>query len=268
MFYGCELTFGGRSCREFGLMVYDFGGTGQEANTSFASPGTPVTEHVPGRRENFLYGIDQGKPLEYTLVLTADEDVVRDVDYFSRWEISEVASWLCGHQTYQYLTIRQDDLHSIRFRCVITDLRLLTFGGVPWAFAAQVTCDSPYAYCYPETQTFTADPGGIAIVYDNRSAAMGYYRPKLLLTMRGRDASIVNISDGGREMTLTGLPTTATSILIDCEDQTIIDRTTGSNLYPYCNFHFLRLVRGNNRLVLTGDFDIAITSEFPVDVGA
>lgn len=269
MFYGCECSFAGRSCRDFGLMVYDFGSVGQDTSPSFASPGRAITDHIPGRNDTFLYGVDQSDQLSYTLVLTADEEAANRGNFFTRWEISEIASWLCGHQTYQYLTIRQDDMQTFRFRCIVTEMKLLHFGGVPWAFSFRVTCDSPYAYGYPETTRYTSSASSsVTVRYDNRSALNGYYSPVLTLTMRGTSASIINASDNDREMRLNDLPTSAKTIRIDCANQTIEDLSTGLNLYPYCNFTFLRLVRGDNTLVLTGNFDLDITSEFPVDIGA
>ena len=40
-----------------------------------------------------------------------------------------------------------------------------------------------------------------------------------------------------------------------------------ANLYPYCNFKFPRLVRGDNHVKITGKVKITFTCECPVMVG-
>jgi len=248
-------------------MLYDLGSNGQE-DVSLTSHGSAITDHVPGRPDTFLYGIDEDEPLSYKLVLCAHEDVVDDQDFFNRWEIAEVAAWLCGHDEYKYLTITQPDMTTFRYRCIITDMKVLTVASVPWAFQFTVTCDSPFAYSYPEKTTFQASTAGATVTFDNRSSRNRPYCPVIELTMTGTSATIVNVTDSNRTMQLTGLPTTAKKIRIDCANQVITDVSTGLNLYPYSNFVFLRLLRGDNTMVLTGDFTMTITTEFPMDVGA
>ena len=268
MFYGCEMTFDGRSCTEYGLMMYDFKDAAQ-TDVDFTSSGKLITEHVPGQYETMLYGTDQETPLKFTLVLCANEESVNKGEFLDRFDISDIASWLTGHQTYKWLSIDQPDMRIFRYKCLITELRLLTHGNLPWAFACTVTCDSPYAYMTPITYAAQATTSGYQLIVNNRSTHNGYYYPNIVIDATGsnRDISIINQSDKNREFRLTGIPSISKNVVVDNLHQIIVDKSSGLNLYPYFNYKFLRMVRGSNTFILKGDFTLTIKCEFPVNIG-
>ena len=80
------------------------------------------------------------------------------------------------------------------------------------------------------------------------------------------DFSIKNVTDNNREFKLTGIPTGSGNISLD-SDHGVLTCTAGLNLYPYCNFKFPRLLRGDNELILTGTGTYTLTCAFPVNVG-
>ena len=62
-----------------------------------------------------------------------------------RYEVEAIATWLTGHNTRKWLTIVQADMETFRYKCFISELRLITDGDYPWAFSCKVSCDSPFA---------------------------------------------------------------------------------------------------------------------------
>ena len=270
MFYGCECVFNGISCRNFGLMVYDFGDNTQD-EISHTSTGKILSDHVPGRNGNYLYGIDRQEPLSFRLILCANEEAADRGEFFDRFDIAAISGWLTGHQTWKYLSISQPDMEDFRYKCVITELTTLTHGSVPWAFSCTVTCDSPYAYLYPEIRSYKAIPSGTTVAIRSRSTCRDLYYPVIELTKNSAAhisarVAISNITLG-REFVLEQIPTSATRIHIDGSRQLITDETSGINLYKSFNRVFFPLTHGPNQVRLTGDFTAKFICEYPVDIG-
>jgi len=265
-FYGCDFTFDGISASSKGLMLYNFGGTGQDDVD--LSVGEIAEDRINRRYDSLLYGLVQNEPLEFTLVFGADPDDIDDGVFLTREKVNEIAKWLTGHQTWKVLTIDQEDMEDYHYRCMITGLRLLTDGSYPWAFSCRVTCDSPFAYkaASVTTQTLTGTAKNFTI--ENTSVLNGYYYPVITMTGNtGTSLAIINSSDSGRSCSLTGMPTGSQDITIDCRN-CVITSSAGYNLYPYFSRNFLRLVPGTNNLTATGTGTLAITCEFPVNIGA
>lgn len=275
-FYGCEFLFDDVSCSQHGLMLYDFGSNTQGDN-SFPSAGKIISDSVAGRYDSFFYGVEQNEPMEYTLVFGANMDSIDAVEHIDRYEVEAIASWLTGHNTRKWLEIVQPDMESFRYKCTISDLKLITYGNMPWAFSCKVTCDSPFAYTHEDHTFIDLEAGdtynGSEFIYFNRSSYNGYYCPKMIIRFSGGGRlSIRNRSDENRQFLFDNLPKGDLEIHIDNLNQVIYEKNTEVNLYPYFNFNFLRLKRGDNVLSIykthNSTCEIEIISSFPVNIGA
>lgn len=134
------------------------------------------------------------------------------------------------------------------------------------SLTCKVICDSPFAYRYPEVFKYTIN-GTSEIDILNTSSYRGYYKPRVTLNLsKGGTFNINNVTDNNRTMQFTGLPSSASTIFIDNENE-IITCETIANPYQYFNFNFLRLCRGNNHLVINGTGNIEIVCEFPINIG-
>jgi phage-related protein len=247
-------------------MMYDLRSP-QDAGGIFTSSGSVVEDRVARRFRSLYYGKTQDKPLEFTLVFGANNDLIDSNQFLDRWDMETIASWLTCKDGYRWLDIEQPDMEVVRYRCVITDLRFTTVGWLPWAFECRVVCDSPFAYTFPETFSFRSS-GSLQIPFFNRSTYNGYYYPKMHLSTFGTNhVSIVNQSDGGRAFSFTGIPNSSTiSIDIDNENG-VITNNLGVNLYNNFNFNFFRLVRGDNIISITGNCIVDFICEFPQNIG-
>lgn len=265
-FYGSEFLFDGRSCREYGLEMYDFGSTTQ-GDVSFPSTGKIHEERLLSRYSSLFYGVSQNQALEFTLVFGPTIDAIDAGVPMDRYEIADIAGWLTGHNEYKWLDIIQPDTIHFRYKCIVSDLKLITYGKMPWAFSCKISCDSPFAYTFPKTFTYKV-AGESNNTLLSESTYNGYYKPKIILSnVSGGSFSIMNKSDNDRIFAFQNLPAIATEISID-NDTMIIKHENGSlNLYPYFNYHFFRLVRGKNELYFKGNADVSIICEFPVNIG-
>ncbi len=193
------------------------------------------------------------KPLEFTLVFGSDEPL-------DRFDFERISYWLTGHQEYQWLTIDQPDLDHVAFRCLITKLTPISYGWLPYAFEATVTCDCPYAYGPRFEETYDVS-GSRAVVFQNRSSVRDYLKPELLIQMKSGATKfeLIDHSDGDRAFVLDGLPAAGLTISVDNDRRIITDSLGEYNLYRFFNLTFFRLVPGDNELEIRGDCSVTIS---------
>ena len=273
-FFGSHFSFNGIPCEEFGLAIYDISGNSQGDSGMVASVGEVIEDWIPSRSKSFFYGIKQNTPLSFKMVFGVNPELNQQNefptmdDYLDRWEISEINNWLTGHSdSRKWLEIEQPDMETVRFLCAITDLEIITHAWYPWAFSCTVTCDSPYGYMFPKVFSYNC-VGETTVTLRNKSSVNEFYYPRMTITPRGvSKISIVNQSDKNREFLLNNLPITSGTIIEVDNERGIIKTSDGRNIYDYFNFQFFRLKPGNNKLVLSGDFNVEIHCEFPMNVG-
>lgn len=264
-FWGTEFIFNGISCREYGMMVYSFDNNRQD-DTNFQA-GEIVEDRIPGRYDSLTYGLVQNQPLEYTLVFGVSVGSPQIREGIDRYDVEAISSWLTGHNTRKKLMIIQEDMEPFWYKCFISELKLISYGNIPRAFSCKVSCDSPFAYTLPIKKTFSVQDSKIVKMF-NRSSYNGYYKPKMEVTIfGGNNLTIENLSDNGRVFQFSNLLDSGSLVItIDNQNQ-IITNNMGLNLYPNFNMKFMRLVRGDNKLKITGNANVTFICEFPVSIG-
>lgn len=133
-FIAKHFSFDHVPCEKYGLRIFDIDSNNNIA-TPFASSGELQTDTIPSKGKTFLYGRSLNKPLEFSLVFGIDPSRVAMNDYFDRYEMNAIATWLIGHNTYKWLEIEQPDLEMIRYHCIIRDLEPIQLSWLPWAFS-------------------------------------------------------------------------------------------------------------------------------------
>lgn len=306
-FYGNTFTFDGQSCADFGLMMYDI--DNKSSNTNKVISGKSVVEDSSNFRwKSYFYGTNYGDKLSFDLIFGVNIERIESHRYLDRTEIHNIAAWLTSHNQYKYLEIDQDDMLSIRYRCIITSLEVTEYDLLPYTLKATVECDSQFAYMLPQTFRYAVD-GYKKVQLYNYSAYDGYYYPKMEITLdsnyfltkdekfaewkkyytkngdtytetnviKGNEIptdmyyergnfSIINYTDESRLTYFAALPSDVTKIVVD-NDKNLISCNDGQNIYPYFNYKFFRLNKGNNSLGIYGNGSISITCEFPVCIG-
>lgn len=264
-FYGQSFTFDETPCEAFDLMLYDIGGE-EQGETVFAST-VSIMEEVVGRRPvPYFYGVKFDEKLEFQIVFGVNQHRLNGGRYLDRYEMDAVATWLTGHDQYRWLTVQQDDMTWIRYKCMVTELRVISFGQIPWAMMATITCNGPYAYMYPCVYEYTVS-GETSFQFYNDSSMNGYYYPIIELELSGGgNFELANDSDNGRAAVFTDVPDSVTKIQID-NDHCVITNDQDLNLYPYFNMKFFRLKRGHNTIRAIGNGTLRIICEFPVNPG-
>lgn len=267
-FWGCSFVFDGVPCEEYDLMLYDsFGGTSQEEG-KFANTATIHEDKVNSRWKPHFYGTSREEKLSFSLIFGVNHKRIDSGEFLDRHELESISSWLLGHNNYKWLEILQEDLEDVRYNCIVTSLDIIEFGTVPWALKATIECDSPYAYAYPTVYEYVVKGTKEARLF-NESSLPGYYKPVVEIDLGdSRTVSITNLSDGGRKLEFSELPSGVHCLRIDNDHCVITTDDGGINPYKYFNFNFFRLLRGCNDLVIDGDCTVRILCEFPINTGS
>lgn len=268
-FIARRFSFDRVPCEQFGLLIYDIDGNGNDA-TPFASTGELQTDVIPSKGRNFLYGRTFEEPLEFRLVFGLNPaSILNSSDHLDRYEMGAIANWLTGHDTYKWLEIEQPDLEMVRYRCVISQLEPIQLSWLPWAFTARIVCDSPYGYTFPKKFHYASN-GSTNVKLISRSNINKLYYPKMQIQLNGSNTiSIVNKSCNNAELKFTGLPQSYFLTISVDNDLCKIESSDASypNLYQYCNFNWFPLKRGMNNIQITGSCIVDFICEFPMNYG-
>lgn len=263
-FFGNKFVFNGIPCEDFDLMMYEVDSNTHSQGT-FASTVSIKEETVGTRYKPYFYGVSYESKLEMKIVFGVNENRIDAGKWLDRYELESIASWLTGYDKYMWLEIEQEDMQYVRYKCMITGLDIIEYGEIPWALQATVTCDGPFAYMYPQVFSYQVN-GSMTIEIYNESSINGFYYPLVDIMTSSGSISIKNETDNNRTFSLSGVPSGAGKITID-NDRCVIASSNGINMYQYCNYTFFRLVKGYNRIVITGTGTVNITCEFPINTG-
>lgn len=264
-FFGHSFLFNDTPCEAFDLMMYDIDGE-EQGDTVFASVVSIQEEAVGSRYKPYFYGAKFEEKLEFDMVFGVNQSRINNEQYLDRYELDAVATWLTGRNGYDWLVIEQEDMTYARFRCMITELSVISYGQIPWALRARVVCDGPFAYMYPHCYKYDVD-GELEFSFYNESSYNGYYYPLIQIDLAaGGDFELINETDGHRVFQFRNIPESVTHVSVD-NDHYVITNDQDLNLYPNFNYNFFRLKRGYNKLHAKGPGVLSIICEFPVNPG-
>lgn len=209
-----------------------------------------ITQKVLRKSKPYYLGRTQEPVLQFPLTFGS----VNEIDAIDRDLIS---AWLFGRSGYKKLYILQDDLQNIYFNCFLTNPEPLYIGGINYAFACQVVCDSPFAYG-PERTVEQLNPDSLyTLSIYNSSSEDDYIYPNLevVTNIFGVDTKatlrLKNLDDNNRITRFISLPSDDTININN--DLQIISSAQGysSDILQNFNKKWLRLVPGQNRFSVT-----------------
>lgn len=264
-FYAANFAYDGIISSEYGLRI-------TSTNSEDISDGANVellTQKIYRKPKVFLLGVEQTPVLEIPVTISVP-------DQLSATEDSIISNWLFGNLNYKKLQILQYDMQYVYYNCIFTNKQTIRYGNVIRGYNATISCDSPFAWEYPQTISYSY--GNVSpyvfdrITINNTSDNADYTYPILTFKMNvfGGDLSVVNNSDmitsGSsiqlREFLFEGLEAEE-EITID-NDHQIITSSTGQNRLPnLTDYNWMRYVKGNNVLDIEGNIEsISFTHQF------
>jgi phage-related protein len=261
-FYASTFVFNSIPSEFFNIYLGTINDNGESVTTT-SSDISPLVQKLFRRPSVLFWGAEQIPTLSFSLNMYSPDEITAE-------SFSEISTWLFGQNNYQILRICQNDLVDVYFNCFLVEPQIIRVGNIIRGISCVVQCDSPWGWKPSKTYAYAYTGYTItdAINLLNESANSFYtYPTNLVITANGYNGSvsIVNTSDTSRTSTWT---LTANEVVtMDCDKQII---TSTIATYPLANFNknWLRLIRGYNNLVISGNISaLSITSPIAVKIG-
>lgn len=269
-FKACTFRYDGISSLEYGLTLCEIDGNksdGGAINDGFAVS----SDSVMRRLQPIHYGVKKSEHMEFNIVFGADR-------FLDREEITQIAGWLCGRNSFAPLVIEQDDMLGLQYKALISNMTIIPVGGKTVGFIAHVVCDSPYAYTERLAVTYKSDET-LTFFFNNISNVPEMYAPDVSIHLKsGSDFRMTNETTGEIvSFEFDGANTSDLDISINGKTKVVTfeSESTIPGLRIYENMkldgerhiQFPRFVQGNNKITLLGSCTIKIESEFPMSIG-
>ena len=225
------------------------------------------TQSIYRRPKAYLLGVQQTPVLSMPIYITVPLSL-------SSTESSVISRWLFGRTSYKRLQIIQYDMQYVYYNCIFTSPQIERVGNVIRGYRSKIVCDSPFAWEFPKTITYSYD-GNTAyddICINNTSDNDDYTYPEISFSINayGGGLSIINTSDNNRKFVFYGLD--ANEVMTVNNDTQVISSSTGENRLPNFNdgattpsdfYKWLRYVPGENRLSIEGNISsLSLTHQF------
>jgi phage-related protein len=259
-FFGRSFIYDSVPSETYGLLISDI--DAQAINQSMGSSAMEIYEQKIYRRTvPFFYGSTTANKLSFKFSAFSEDELTAE-------DFQQVQRWLFSSRTYKRFQIDQLDMQSVYFNCILNTPEIVRVGNLIQGFNCTVECDSPFAYNFPKTVTYTYTDAVIdsTVTFYNSSDDTGaYLYPITVITVNtfGGDVSITNLDDSNRVFSFTGV--SPNEVLTVNNSLQTISSSTGLRRLSYFNKHFLRLVPGVNRLRIQGNVgSVAMTTQFVV----
>lgn len=220
--------------------------------------GKQILENFPNKSlYPYFFGVKH-EPLKFKMTITC-ENTNMDSD-----KLYDLGNWLFKNE---YKPIVFDDNVSVKYYCIaVNQAEFMTNGLEQGYFEVEMRCRDGFGWTNEIIQEF--DFTGITtpqtIQLTNHSNVLDYYYPEVEFELTGANTgvSLVNNNDSAREFSFAGLNALET-VYVDCQKKVIIS-STNLNRFDKFNKTFLRLKKGINNIVVTGECVLNIRSQFPV----
>lgn len=265
-FYGTSFTYDDVSSDEFGLILYEIGGISDEG-MSLATATSVIEDTLNNKWKPYFYGLEFNKKLSFTMTFGISQERIFNQKGLDRDEIKMVSDWLTCHTKYKYLDIEHPDMNSFRYKCIITDLSVVEYGSILYAFRASVECDSPFAYERLQKEHMTVNGTLIKYIDASSSVPIRYYPVIKVNLKNGGNLSIKSLTDNGREFVMESIPAGTGEITIDGANGVVVCEND-LNLYKYIKkFNFVGMIHGANEFEIKCTGDVTFEIELPVNIG-
>jgi len=186
-FLGNYFIYNGISSRDFGLILASINNS---LNEILSGSGMEIqsVSILKNPRKLFL-GAKETQVLEFPIEIVSEKPI--DLPTFLR-----VKEWLFGNAEYRKFQIEDEWYSDFYFNCILKANEDIKFGGEYFGVRCNVECDSPYAYTFPKTKTYSFDNSIINYFeFDNFSAEVYGLRPiiEFKLSNSGKDFKIINL---------------------------------------------------------------------------
>lgn len=208
---------------------------------------------VKNKEKPYFQGVTRS-PKTFTLSFYFD-------GFWDDAKIQDVARWLSPDY---YKPLIFNEFPNKIFYCMpVDDIGLIHNGLKQGYLNLTMRCDSPYAYSPFITSslyTYTSNAVGQYINITNGGDTIIYPEISLKKLTGSGDVKIKNVTNNNEEFKFTGLALNE-DLYIDNENRNIETSLSGTNRYNAFNGNYLKLLKGDNQLMIIGDCSVQFKYE-------
>lgn len=255
-----NFIFNGKSSEEFGVMMCTF------SSSSPSSSNDEETEinivKMYGSDIFHIIDIDYNNPLKFSICLCNT-----DGSFIDAYEQRALKKWLCRTDGYHWLSVDQDDLYNIRYKCKISFSEMEHIASMNGGMYFNVQCDSPFAHSLEQNKTYTC--------YSNTTTFNFNYNSDFEESDKPYYPSLVITSATTGTIQITNNTTNETIKFTDCVNGEVITisddgtPTTSADrvIIDHWNYGDLYFINGNNSITISGNCTLKIIYSYPIRVG-
>lgn len=257
-----HFIYDGKTSDEMGLYIMRIDSSGGFVEVPFWGEAEIEEERYHNKLTPYYFSISY-EPIEFTVQFVLADKYMQPKKWTPQ-ERYKIGEWLApnGYKPFQ----TSDDLGKIYYAMCVSpvNLHLLnTKGYIEVTFRT----NSPFAWTTPIADTINlSDNTSTRIIeLENRSNVLKYYYPQLEIELVNNETnvSLRNLSDGGRVFSFEELlPNEIVSV--DNKNKLILSNNPLSNPFKKFNRNWFRLVKGINRIEITGQCIIRYRMQFPI----
>ena len=252
-FYGCHFEYAGQNSRKYNLV---FANVETSRLTSLSGTISTVSQFSKKEKRNlYIATAYDDSPLQF------EAEVVSETPIDARTQ-REIEKWLFHRVEYRKLymdlfddiyaesyEIIDDSKRRFYLNCRMINPTKLEYNGGIIGYRFTIECDSGFLWQEPVTKTFTS--GNITLYVDTDTNDYVYPRVTVVASGTGScSVTIINNTDNSQRHTaLEGL-TSGNVIILDGKTNYV----SGSAYDNFTKKNFVRLLDGENRLTVSGNF--------------
>jgi len=259
-FYASNFIYDKIPSSNYSLKISD---TSSDSEISMAGANvTIISQDIYRKPKVYLYGVKQSPVLEIPISIFKHSEITAQ-------EATYISKWLFGQMEYKQLQIIQPDMQDVYYNCIFINPQVVKIGNIIRGFRATISCDSPYAWTFPQIIYYNYSPNTYYIekniIINNTGDSPDYIYPKMEIKMNtfGGDIKITNFSDSERVFEIKNLEKDEI-LSIDNDMQTISSSLGINRLSNITGYKWFRLSPKVNSLLLSGNIEyIKFTNQFP-----
>lgn len=261
--FGESFTYNGKSSEDFDLILVKMGEEDTASILSRESISTEMSQFRPKTND---------KGTKYTESLKFPVSIIRkDAKPLEPDEIRTIVAWLTSPRFAKPLIISpegQDEVYEglTYYGKFVGNFNYYMVGNVHYGFTCKFECNSPYPYLVQSFNFSSATTKEIIIENTSDELEMPLYPILEIIPHSDGLVSIDNKTDSTQDAT-TVRCFNNNKLTIDCQKKRILDSLGSPYDFQYFNLTWFELLPGTNNILLSGNFDLKITCEFPRKVG-
>jgi hypothetical protein len=253
---GCKIIYANHSLDEIGGLKVDIDSIDSESNDEESEV---LLSTTPFRSTWMFHGVQKVAPLKFKLTICLENGKFIDAN------IERQLKKLLCKNTFNWLSIQQDDLGNVFYNCLIYNPQKINATRMTAGLQFSVICNSNNAWSDLKIKSYSSTITS-TISFDFDSDYDNYdLLPTVIITSKANQNITLKNNTSNKIITINNCQ--ANEIITMDSMNEIVESSVGRNIISDWNVSFLELQSGLNSLTLTGNFLLRLEYRLPIRIG-